>query len=313
MTNSAGPGDKPLMTIAAVQRDSGLSKDTLRVWERRYGFPDPLRDAHDERLYPAAQVAKLLLLRRLVDAGHRPGKIVGRPADELAGMVRGLDAGQPQDVGPEAREVLARLAAYDAERLRAFLAALVIRSGLRAFASDLGPALAQAVGAAWSRGELEIHQEHLFTEQFTAVLRSGINTALGAGTPRGRPHVLLSTFPQEPHALGLLMAETMFVLEGCTCVSLGVQTPVAEIAAAARAHGADILALSFSAIVPAAQAQAGLAELRALVPDASEIWAGGACAGLRPQPGVVVLRALSAIGPAVGAWRDRRGEPGAPI
>ena len=32
-------------TIADVERDTGLSKDTLRVWERRYGFPLPLRDA----------------------------------------------------------------------------------------------------------------------------------------------------------------------------------------------------------------------------------------------------------------------------
>ena len=40
-------------TIAAVERDVGLSKDVLRVWERRYGFPAPARDANGERLYPA--------------------------------------------------------------------------------------------------------------------------------------------------------------------------------------------------------------------------------------------------------------------
>ena len=104
------------------------------------------------------------------------------------------------------------------------------------------------------------------------------------------------------------MAEAMFTLEGCLGISLGVQTPIPEIAAAARAHEADILALSFSAIIPAPQAVAGLAELRALVPAPIEIWAGGACAGLRPKPGVWVLRALDAIGPAVTAWRAREDE-----
>ncbi|MBK8767339.1 MAG: MerR family transcriptional regulator, partial [Burkholderiaceae bacterium] len=29
------------LSISAVERDTGLSKDTLRVWERRYGFPLP--------------------------------------------------------------------------------------------------------------------------------------------------------------------------------------------------------------------------------------------------------------------------------
>src|SRR5271165_2475103 len=36
--------------IAAVERDTGLSKDTLRVWERRYRFPLPLRDTSGERV-----------------------------------------------------------------------------------------------------------------------------------------------------------------------------------------------------------------------------------------------------------------------
>ncbi len=40
------------LSIAAVERDTGLSKDTLRVWERRYGFPTPGRDTLGERAYP---------------------------------------------------------------------------------------------------------------------------------------------------------------------------------------------------------------------------------------------------------------------
>ena len=35
--------------IAAVERDTGLSKDVLRMWERRYGFQVPKRDANSER------------------------------------------------------------------------------------------------------------------------------------------------------------------------------------------------------------------------------------------------------------------------
>ena len=32
------------LNISAVEREAGLSKDVLRMWERRYGFPKPLRD-----------------------------------------------------------------------------------------------------------------------------------------------------------------------------------------------------------------------------------------------------------------------------
>ncbi len=312
MTNSDTSDGSHLMSIAAVERDCGLPKDTLRVWERRYGFPNPLRDRHDERMYPADQVATLRLIRRLVEAGHRPGKVVGRSDEDLSELLRQVGVPAVQVIGAEARQVLELLGACDAAGLRDVLHATVLRDGLGAFAAEIGPGLAEAVGAAWSRGELEIHQEHLFTEQFTTVLRSAINAAQGAGLPRRRPRVLFSTFPQEPHSLGLLMAEAMFTLEGCLGISLGVQTPIPEIAAAARAHKADILAISFSSMIPALQALAGLNELRALVPETVEIWAGGACPGLRPKPGVSVLRALSAIGPAVTAWRAREDEGSTP-
>ena len=313
MTNRDVPDGSRLMSIAAVERDCGLPKDTLRVWERRYGFPNPHRDNNDERLYPAGQVATLRLLRRLVDAGHRPGKVVGRSDEDLTELLRQVGVPAPQVIGSEAQQVLKLLGSYDAVGLREILNAIVLRAGLGAFAAEIGPGLAEAVGAAWSRGKLEIHQEHLFTEQFTTVLRSAINAAQGAGLPRRRPRVLFSTFPQEPHALGLLMAEAMFTLEGCLGISLGVQTPIPEIAAAARAHEADVLALSFSSMIPALQATAGLAELRTIVPETVEIWAGGACAGLRPKPGVSVLRALSSIGPSVTAWRVREDERRAPM
>lgn len=305
MTNSGSTEPVALMSIASVERDCGLPKDTLRVWERRYGFPNPLRDKQDERLYPADQVATLRLLRRLVIAGHRPGKIVGLPDDQLKRLLEQVGGAGEQPTAYEAEQVLDLLRTHDAVGLRNHLNAMVLRAGLGTFASVTGPRLVQAIGLAWSRGDLEIHQEHFFTEQFTTVLRSAINATQGSGLMRARPRVLFGTIPQEPHALGLMMAEAMFTLEGCLGVSLGVQTPVPEIAAAARAHKADILALSFSAIVPAAQASAGLAELRDLVPETIEIWAGGACSGLRPKPGVYVLRELASIGPAIETWRAR--------
>lgn len=45
--------------IAAVERELSINKETLRVWERRYGFPSPQRDAAGERLYPPDQVQRL--------------------------------------------------------------------------------------------------------------------------------------------------------------------------------------------------------------------------------------------------------------
>ena len=70
MTDSPKPELATALGISAVERDTGLSKDILRIWERRYGFPNPTRDQYGERLYPAEQIEKLRIIRRLMAAGH---------------------------------------------------------------------------------------------------------------------------------------------------------------------------------------------------------------------------------------------------
>jgi DNA-binding transcriptional MerR regulator len=68
--------DSQLLTISAVERETGLSKDILRAWERRYGFPLPERNARGDRRYPQQQVERLRKIKRLVDHGFRPSKIM---------------------------------------------------------------------------------------------------------------------------------------------------------------------------------------------------------------------------------------------
>src|SRR6476619_7394656 len=75
-----------IFSIAAVERETRLSKDVLRVWERRYGFPQPVRDANGERCYPAEQVERLRLMKRLMDQGHRPGALAALADGDLASL-----------------------------------------------------------------------------------------------------------------------------------------------------------------------------------------------------------------------------------
>lgn len=86
MTKSVSPADS-LLSISAVERDTGLSKDVLRKWEARYGFPVPSRDENGERVYPGAQVDRLRLVKRLLDSGLRPSGVVGQPPEVLSDLL----------------------------------------------------------------------------------------------------------------------------------------------------------------------------------------------------------------------------------
>ncbi len=298
-TNSAAQA----LGIAAVERDTGIAKDTLRVWERRYGFPAPLRDAHGERLYPSAQVEKLRLMRRLMDQGRRPSTIVRLSTDELATM---LDAAGPGEVDPQRSEreaaLLQLVRLHRSNELRAALYQLLLKQGLQRFVADTVAPLNDCIGHAWLRGEIDVPEEHLYTEQVQNVLRSAIGSQAVAG---GRPRILLTTFPDEQHALGLLMAEATLVPEGAACVSLGTQTPMSDIRSAAEAGAFDVVALSFSAAYPQRQAVDGLNALRELLPSGIALWAGGAAVQgkNRRLNGVRVITDLDDALTALAQWR----------
>jgi DNA-binding transcriptional MerR regulator/methylmalonyl-CoA mutase cobalamin-binding subunit len=297
----------PGLPIAAVERDTGLSKDTLRVWERRYGFPRPIRDSNGERVYPSDQVDKLRLLKRLMDQGHRPGKIAERSIEQLQALAEAgnrrpaaLSAEGPPDgaLGP----FLQMIVEHRVDDLRRELALLTVRAGLARFVTDVVAPLTTLVGEAWARGSLAIFEEHLYTESVQGVLRNAITSI---PHPGDSPRVLLTTVPQEPHGLGVLMAEAMFALEGARCVPLGVRTPVMEIVRGAESQRIDIVALSFSSVVSPYQVIESLKELRAQLPVATELWAGGSSPVLqrRPPVGVRVLGRLDDVAPAVAEWR----------
>jgi DNA-binding transcriptional MerR regulator len=310
--NHRAPMKPPLLSISAVERDTGLSKDTLRVWERRYGYPAPERDAVGERAYPPEQVEKLRLVKRLLDGGHRPGRVVGLSVEALQRLSDSLPALPRAAVAPtpvpalDLHAYLAMLRAHDVDALRRMLAQAQMRLGMARFVSEVVAPLNTLIGDAWMRGQLEIFEEHAYTESIQVVLRQAIANLPDAAA-EDRPRVLLSTLPGEPHGLGLLMAEAMLAIEGARCLSLGVQTPVWDLALAAKAHRCDIVALSFSGCMNPNAVIAALAELRSKLPAAVEVWAGGLAPVLhrRAVDGVHAIATFHDLPGRIGRWRSR--------
>ncbi len=295
----------PRFSIGAVERDTGLSKDTLRVWEKRYGFPLPERDEHGERVYTAEQVEKLRIIKRLVDRGMRPSKIIVASLDELRALVDPAPA-QP---GPEAavvEPILALVRKHRVAELRQHLHQTLITQGLSTFLADTVAPMNTAVGDAWMRGQLEIFEEHLYTETLQGVLRNAIATIPQHNRP---PRILMTTVPNEQHVLGLLMAQGMFALEGATTISLGTQTPIWDIVQAGLSQRADVVALSFSAAFPANIAAEALEELRDQLPAHIAVWAGGSNPALkrRTPEGVAAITSLRDIPAILSSWRAAHG------
>jgi methylmalonyl-CoA mutase cobalamin-binding subunit len=292
------------LPIASVERETGLSKDTLRVWERRYGFPSPQRDANGERLYDPEQVRRLTQIKRLIDRGHRPGKLL---ALDDASLLALDDSRAASVVGVLAEDLdvwMDLVRNHDTDLLERHFYREVAKRGLASFVQDIVAPLIVRIGEAWSRNELGIFEEHLFSQHLEKLFRT---TLANMGPSGGSPRVLLTTLSGEEHTLGLLMVEALLVVEDACPILLGPQTPIDEIARAARIKQVDVVCLSFSSAYSPALAAQGLAELRRLLPPNQQLWAGGT--GVRairkPVDDVSLLPGFDDLYSSLAAWRGR--------
>lgn len=259
-------------SIGKVERDTGIGRDTLRVWERRYGFPKPERDAKGERLYSEAQLRRLQRIRRLLGQGLRPGKLLGldEPAlDRLeASLLPDTNAATDQAVD----EVIAATLDSNATVVESLLQQQYQRLGMQDFILQLLVPVLGRVGDLWAAGSLHIYQEHFLSAHISRFLDSQI---AAMQTTAKKPRVLLVTLPGEGHTLGLMMVAAMLASHGIATINLGGQVPMDQIDRALRQFRADIIGITFSGAYQYKNIRPDLIELRERLPEDIEIWAGG--------------------------------------
>ncbi len=78
---------EPGYRIGAISRLTGVQPDTLRMWERRYRVVTPRRTATANRLYSHHDLARLSLIKQLVDAGQAIGTVAHLTLEQLQGRV----------------------------------------------------------------------------------------------------------------------------------------------------------------------------------------------------------------------------------
>jgi methylmalonyl-CoA mutase cobalamin-binding subunit len=246
---------------------------------------------------------RLRLMKRLMDHGHRPGQLAALPAQELAALLprsSPCPAPDPQRKGGAIEQLLATVKENPAG-FQLSMQDQLAREGLERFVQHIAAPLTAAVGQRWEDGSFEVFNEHFYTEETARVLRKAITALPRTGDS---PRILLTTLPGEAHGLGLLMAEALLALDGAACTSLGTETPLLDIARAAPAFGAGIVALSFSAAFPRREIGTALRQLRLALPAGTALWAGGA--GIASQAAIEGVNLLPTLDDGRRALADFR-------
>lgn len=259
-------------SIGIVERDTGIGRDTLRIWERRYGFPEPERNEKGERVYSDDQVRRLQRVRRLLDQGLRPGKVLPLSEDALHQLEASLLPQAPQQADAAIQELVDTVRCADTGKVESLLQTLYQNQGMQRFVVETVTPLLSTVGELWARGRLQIFQEHFLSDQLIRFLNTQIAKLQKTD---GKPLVLLATLPGEEHTLGLLMVFAMLSSHGVSAVNLGGEVPMDQIAQAVQQFRADVVGVTFSGSYQYTHIRSHLLELRQLLPAHVKIWAGG--------------------------------------
>jgi MerR family transcriptional regulator, light-induced transcriptional regulator len=266
--------------IREVVRITGLRREQLYMWQRRYGFPSPLRDAFGDRVYPADQLARLKLVKQLLSEGWRAGAVVPLADSALQSML-GLAVDEPSPLAAEIETSVKLLAQHRIGEMQNHLSKLLLGQGLRKFLEQTLIPLNEAVHERVVRGEMQTFQELRFADLAQRLLRDV--TRLVRPTRDARP-VLLATPPNDPNQLGLAILELLLFTEGVNCLTLGAGVPAQEIAGAARAYKVAAVVLLFDRGISGKIAGQEIRSLRGSLPQELPLVVSGRAVNLLAKP-----------------------------
>jgi len=257
-----------------IERETGFGIDQLRKWRQRFGFPPKESISDGKMTYSLKTVDQLLLIKRLLEAGFRPGQVVGKTVLELEKLKfeMGLNivVATPDE---STKKFVEYIKLADLKGFLAFLYKKRRAQTILDFVQNTITPLMISIGDAWSRNQIDIHHEHLCTAYIERYLQSEISKFL----PRkGLPVILFALPPGEHHMLGLLMAEAVLAEAGADTINIGADIPINNLKLAASSCKADVVALSFSFAYPARDVFPTLRHFRHLLAPNIQIWAGGA-------------------------------------
>ncbi len=267
-----GTSDERQWSMRAVSQRTGLSEHTLRAWEKRFGFPSPVRLESGHRRYPTEQVQRLTAIQSALVRGHRIGDVIGLDEAQISSLLSAQASPVAPSVGLTGVSYIDACRRLDTESLASMLRRDAAELGISRFLLERLVPFIHTVGYEWAEGTISIRHEHLSSETVEGVLRE-LRTPLEKGLS-GRP-ILMATLPGEQHSLGMQIVALLSVSRGQPVRIMGTETPPEEIATSAETLAAVSVAISLTDAGVNEESIRDLTRLRADLPADVALWIGG--------------------------------------
>jgi DNA-binding transcriptional MerR regulator/methylmalonyl-CoA mutase cobalamin-binding subunit len=297
-----------MLSIGGLSRLSGVAVETLRTWERRYGFPEPTRLASGHRRYSSDTVSRLRLVRRATELGFKASFAVTAPTEELEAAIHeaevrdaknGVEA-RPSELDREIASWLDRSSELDAVGFEVALRRAWSRYGAREFVVKLAVPFLKKVGERWFDNSISVAHEHFTSEQLTAFFARQWRP-ISKQARSGK--AVVACLEGDHHHLGIHMAAVFLSLNDFEVIFLGPDTPLEDIVIATQEPGVVTVVIGLAVTSDLKKGERSLQKLRAAVPASITIVVGGNN-DIPPVKGVTHLDSLDAFADFVRSLSD---------
>jgi DNA-binding transcriptional MerR regulator len=242
------PSEESIFNIGAVSRMTGIAEATLRIWERRYGFPESARTPGGHRLYSQEDVLRLQWVKLRIDEGMQTSQAIRalqqkkHESDPLRTLLLPRPFTRPEGNGDSLKTFRKRLfdtlLLHDADQANQVLGEALALFPLEYLILDvIGPALYD-IGEAWSEGRIDVATEHFATNH----LRHHLLMWMRAGPPVYEVDpVVLACAPGELHEGSLLMLAVLLRRLRWPVIYLGQTMPLSDLATFTEDVGAAVI------------------------------------------------------------------------
>ena len=236
--------------IHRVSKITGLSKDVIRIWERRYGILRPERGANRYRIYTDEDVALLRFLKAEMDKGTAIGELATLGREELLSRMTSRPPGISVEDNPYDRLLNELTGSLDPfkpmefeRRLNGSVAVIPFEEALFGILLPLQV----RVGDLWHRSLVDVSIEHYVTRQVQQKLFAAMNQIR---ISESGPCLVIGCPPGEYHELAAQAAAYLARARGCSVSFLGANVPVDSLVDVCGKFRPDLVVLSYTGASP---------------------------------------------------------------
>jgi len=250
--------------IHRVAKLTGLSKDVIRVWERRYGLVKPSRSSNRYREYSDEEVALLRFVKAQMEQGATIGALAAEGHDSLVARMRVATPVSAEDQKPHERlldDLVESLDPLDKagfeRRLNGAVAVIPFEEAVQRILLPLQ----RRIGELWHQGQLNTAIEHYVTKIVQQKLFSVMNQL---PVNEFGPRILIACPEGETHEIGAQAVAYIAATRGCHVYYLGPNLPSSDLVTFCETIKPDLVLLSLTEVKPEAAVLQQLKELELL-------------------------------------------------